>query len=215
MARTPRNSSENNSPSTPNSSTGGGFDAEIIDDRPGILIFRVTGKKAGKLFANEAGGHRWQRIPPSEKRGRRHSSTVTVAVLREPTEAEVRLSERDLQWKACRGSGAGGQHRNVTDSAVQLTHIPTGTSVRVESERSQHQNKQRALGLLRARLLEGEHHRISKDRSKKRRRQVGTGMRSDKVRTVSLFRDQAVDHRTGKRMKASRYLKGYVEDLWV
>jgi peptide chain release factor 1 len=179
-----------------------------------MLVARVTGKKAEEIFAHEAGGHRWQRIPPSEKRGRRHSSTVTVAVLREPTEAEVHLSERDLQWKACRGSGAGGQHRNVTDSAVQLTHLPTKTSVRVESERSQHQNKQRALGLLRARLLEGAEAKLSADRSQKRRHQVGTGMRSDKVRTVSLFRDQAVDHRTGKKMVASKYLRGYVEDLW-
>jgi len=84
----------------------------------------------------------------------------------------------------------------------------------VESERSQHQNKRLALGLLRARLFEGAEAKLSTDRSRKRRRQVGSGMRSDKVRTVSLFRDQAVDHRTGKKMKAKRYLKGYVEDLW-
>jgi len=180
-----------------------------------MLVVRVTGKKVEEIFAHEAGGHRWQRVPPTEKRGRRQTSTVTVAVLREPTEAEVRLSERDLQWKACRGSGKGGQHRNVTDSAVQLTHLPTGTSVRVESERSQHQNKRLARGLLRARLLEGEHLRLSEKRSQKRRRQVGTGMRADKIRTTSLFRDQTVDHRTGKKMKASRYLKGYVEDLWA
>jgi peptide chain release factor 1 len=140
---------------------------------------------------------------------------VTVAVLREPKEAEIPIADRDLQWKACRGSGKGGQHRNVTDSAVQLTHLPTKISVRVESERSQHQNKRLALGLLRARLLEAEHIRLSADRSRRRRRQVGSGMRGDKRRTVSLFRDQAVDHVTGKRMKAARYLKGFVEDLWA
>ena len=136
-----------------------------------------------------------------------------MSVLREPTEAEVRIDPRDLEWKACRGSGKGGQHRNVTDSAVQLTHLPTRTSVRVESERSQHQNKRLALGLLRARLLEVEESRLADDRSGRRRRQVGSGMRGDKRRSVSVFRDQVVDHVTGRRMSYQRYARGFVEEL--
>jgi peptide chain release factor 1 len=137
-----------------------------------------------------------------------------VAVLREPTSAEVRLDDRDLEFKACRGSGAGGQHRNTTDSAVQVTHKPTGIQVRVESERSQHQNKELAKALLRARLLEAEHHRLSTTRNGKRKSQVGSGMRGDKRRTVALQRDQVTDHITGKQVSAKQYLRGQVEDLW-
>lgn len=153
-------------------------------------------------------------MPPTERCGRVHSSTITVSVLREPTEAEVRIDPRDLEWKACRGSGKGGQHRNVTDSAVQLTHLPTKIAVRVESERSQHQNKRLALGLLRAKLLDAEESKLSAKRSDKRRRQVGTGMRGDKRRTASTFRDQVVDHVTGKQTSCKRYARGFVDDLW-
>lgn len=179
-----------------------------------MVTLQVSGTNADQAFAHEAGGHRFQRVPPTEKKGRRQTSTITVAVLREPTEAEVHLDPRDLQWKACRGSGAGGQHRNVTDSAIQLTHKPSGLSVRIESERSQHQNKRMALDLLRAKLLEAETLEVQGRRNNKRRRQLGSGQRGDKIRTVSVFRDQVVDHRTGRRMKVSRYLRGFIEDLW-
>lgn len=203
-------------PSTASWEVGGAFDLhlEVLDDRPGYIAFRVTGRDAERAFKNEAGGHRWQRIPPTEKRGRVHSSSVTVAVLREPTEAEVYLDPRDLHITACRGSGAGGQHRNTTDSAVQVTHKPTGLKVRAESERSQHQNKASALALLRLRLQEAEQERLLGARNGKRRKQVGSGMRGDKVRTIALQRDQVTDHRTGKSMRAKRYLRGFIEDLW-
>jgi peptide chain release factor 1 len=138
---------------------------------------------------------------------------VTVAVLREPTAAEVRLNERDLEFKACRGSGAGGQHRNTTDSAVQLTHKPTGIQVRVESERSQHQNKETARAILRARLQEAEATHTKGKRDKKRRSQVGSGMRGDKVVTISIPRDSVVHHGTGKRTSYRRYRRGYLDDL--
>jgi len=139
---------------------------------------------------------------------------VTVAVLREPSEAEVHLDLRDLDIKTTRGSGAGGQHRNTTDSAVQVTHKPSGITVRVESERSQHQNKAGALGLLRARLLEHEHLRLAAGRNGKRRSQLGSGMRGDKVRTIALQRGQVTDHRTGKRANAKNYLRGQIDLLW-
>lgn len=179
-----------------------------------MLVLRVTGKDAGRAFKHEPGGHRWQRVPPTEKRGRVHTSTVTVAVLREPTEAEVRIHPRDLEVKTCRGSGAGGQHRNVTDSAVQITHLPTGLQVRCESERSQHQNKAVGLGLLRARLQEAEQERRTSARDGRRRRQVGSGMRADKIRTIALQRDSVTDHQTGRSMRAKKYLRGFIEDLW-
>lgn len=143
-----------------------------------------------------------------------HTSTITVAVLREPTPAEVKLDARDLEFKTCRGSGAGGQHRNVTDSAVQLTHLPTGIRVRVESERSQHLNRDLALALLRARLKEAEQLKKQGARNAKRRSQVGSGMRADKRRTVAVQRGTVLDHITNKTMSYKRYARGYLEDLW-
>lgn len=153
-------------------------------------------------------------MPPTEKKGRVHTSTITVAVLAEPSKTQIRINSRDLEWKTCRGSGAGGQHRNVTDSAVQLTHAPSGLSVRCESERSQSLNKQSALEVLRARLWASEKASNDASRASERRSQVGSGMRGDKAFTISIPRDQAMCHRTGKRTSSKRYLRGYVEDLW-
>lgn len=153
-------------------------------------------------------------MPPNEKRGRVHTSTITVAVLEEPTEAQVRLDPRDVDIRTCRGSGAGGQHRNRTESAVQVTHTPTGIQVRCEGERSQHQNKDEALRLLRAKILERERSKASSVRAQDRRDQVGTGMRGDKVITCAVQRDSVVHHRTGKSTTYQRYRKGFVEDLW-
>lgn len=214
VATTPSSSSGNSSPCTPSSSCGGVFSLEIAYDQPGILILVAAGKGARKAFSNEPGGHRWQRVPPTEKRGRVHTSTVTVAVLNVPTEAEVRLEERDLDWKTCRGSGAGGQHRNKTDSAVQLTHLPTGIMVRCESERSQHQNRATALDLLRSRLAEAEETAATDARNGTRRAQIGGGARGDKRRTIAVQRDQVHDHLTDKRMTVARYLKGELDLLW-
>lgn len=181
--------------------------------RPGFLAFRVTGKDAD-MFRHEAGGHRWQRIPATEKKGRVHTSTVTVATLREPTATEIRVLDRDIDWKTCRGSGAGGQHRNVTDSAVQLTHKPSGIQIRVEAGRSQHQNKELALGLLRAKLGEVAETAKKGKRDAKRKSQVGSGMRGDKRRTIALQRGEVTDHVTGKRLGAKQYLRGEVDLLW-
>src|SRR5262245_48467305 len=114
------------------------------------------GNGAEEAFRDEAGGHRWQRVPPNERRGRVHTSTVTVAVLPEPAAAELRIAPGDLDWSFCRGSGSGGQHRNKTESTAVVTHVPTGLTVRCESERSQHQNRATALALLRARLWDAE-----------------------------------------------------------
>ncbi len=174
----------------------------------------VSGKGAERAFANEAGGHRWQRIPPTEKKGRVHTSTITIAVLAVPNEQEFRLDERDLDWKTCRGSGAGGQHRNVTDSAVQLMHLPTGVSVRCEAERSQLQNKVKALEVLRSRLRMRAQDEADATQQTDRKSQVGSGMRGDKVRTVALQRDQVIHHPNDKRMSAKKYLQGHLEDLW-
>jgi len=179
-----------------------------------MVVLLVSGKGAEHAFRNEGGGHRYQRIPPTERKGRVQTSTVTVAVLSVPEEHECHLDEKDLDWKTCRGSGAGGQHRNVTDSAVQLTHKPTGLMVRCESERSQFQNRATALALLRARLGEQQAGAKQASRNQDRKDQVGTGQRGDKRRTVALQRDQVHDHITDKRMSVKQYLRGELEVLW-
>lgn len=212
-ATTPNPWSKTNSPCSQRWGCGGVFDYTILAERPGFLLFRASGKEAVAAFQHEAGGHRWQRVPPNEKRGRVHTSTVTVAVLQEPTEAQVRLDPKDLDIKTCRGSGAGGQHRNTTDSAVQVTHKPSGVMVRCEGERSQHQNRDEALRLLRFRLLEHEREVVNNTRANARKRQIGTGMRGDKIRTVAIQRGQVTDHRTGKQIPVKQFLRGNLDGL--
>ncbi len=208
MDWTQRISLTSNSGFTPDSLCGGVFDIEVIESRPGIIVARVTGENAALTFRDEAGGHRWQRTPPTEKRGRVHTSTVTVAVLDEPTEVQFQLRQEDLQITTCRGTGAGGQNRNKTDSTVQVKHLPTGLMVRCETERSQTQNKASALALLRARLWKAERDRVVGARDSERRQQVGSGMRGDKIRTVAVQRDEVVDHRSGRRWRLKEYLRG-------
>lgn len=193
---------------------GGGFDLDQVDDQPGMVTLIVSGRGASDAFRNEAGGHRYQRIPPNERKGRVHTSTVTVAILPIPEEHECQINDRDLEWKVCRGSGAGGQHRNVTNSAVSVTHLPSGLTVRCESERSQHQNKVSALALLRARLGGQAISEALDQRNQDRRGQLGSGQRGDKRRTVAIQRDQVHDHVTDKRMSAKQYLRGEIETLW-
>ncbi|MFN3200894.1 MAG: peptide chain release factor-like protein [Bradymonadia bacterium] len=174
----------------------------------------MSGSGAAEAFAHEAGGHRFQRVPPNEKRGRVHTSTITVSVLPMVQASEMRLDDRDLTFKACRGSGAGGQHRNKTDSAIQLTHIPTGLMVRVESERSQHQNLQQAKAIMRAHLQERARSARAAEQNARRRADIGGGARGDKRRTIRLQADQVVDHVTGGRMSAKRYMRGFIDLLW-
>lgn len=193
--------------------SGGVFSLDLVESRPGILVFSVDGKHAEEAFRGEGGGYRFQRTPPTEKRGRVHTSTITCVVLREPTPAELHLDERDLEWSTMRGSGAGGQKRNKTESCVIVKHLPTGLSVRCESERSQSQNKATALSILRARLLAQEQDRAAGRLRETRRSQAGSGMRGDKQRTIAIQRDEVIDHRTGKRMSAKNYLRGHLEDL--
>lgn len=205
---TPRISSRSSSASTGSARCGGAFDLEITEHLDGILTFVARGKGAAEAFRDEAGGHRWQRIPPSEKRGRVHTSTITVAVLPEPTPTELRLDWRDIEQVTCRGSGAGGQHRNKTESAVMLTHVPSGLTVRCESERSQHQNRETALSLLRARLFAAETERRFAARAEDRRRQVGSGMRGDKRRTIRCQDGTVTDHVTGRSWTFRDYQRG-------
>ena len=162
---------------------------------------------ASEFFTGEAGGHRWQRIPPNERHGRVHTSTITVAVLPEPSPVEVTLRECDVEITACRGSGAGGQHRNKTSSAIQLRHT-SGITVRSEGERSQYQNKALAMFVLRCRLHAAQQRAASGSLNDSRRQQIGSGMRGDKRRTVSAKRGIVDDHVTGQRWTYEAYLAG-------
>ena len=192
---------------------GSVFDLEIIVSRPGFVVLKVSGKKAKKIFAGEAGGHRWQRVPPTEKRGRTQTSTITVVVLSEPEKQEIRIDPKDLKVTFTCGSGPGGQHRNKVATAVQLTHIPTGLRVRAESEKSQLSNKENALTILRAKLLQAKKSKYLANRKKDRREQAGSGMRGDKVRTIQVKNNVVVDHKTNKKISYKDYKKGMLEGL--
>lgn len=185
-----------------------GLSVETVDKRPGICVLRVLGTLADGVFANESGGHRWQRIPPTERNGRVQTSTITVATFPEPTEAQFEVKPSDLDWKMTRGSGPGGQHRNKVESCVVLTHRPTGITVRCENERSQYRNKQTALAILTARLYARDAEAKQNADSLSRRSQVGTGQRGDKRRTIRVRDGRVHDHVTGAEWQYARYVKG-------
>lgn len=168
----------------------------------------VSGRGTTALFLGEVGGHRWQRVPPTEKRGRVQTSTITVAVLEEPRQIDLTIRPQDVDVETMRGSGAGGQHRNKTDSAVRMRHRPTGIEVRCESERSQHANRDLALRVLAARVLEQQQSARDGARSADRRRQVGSGMRGDKRRTIRTQDDQVTDHVDGRTWRYAAYTRG-------
>ena len=168
----------------------------------------IAGRGAAALFAGEPGGHRWQRVPETEKRGRVHTSTITVAVLEEPRCAKLTIRPDDVDIETMRGSGAGGQHRNKTDSAVRARHRPTGIEVRCESERSQHRNRDLAMRVLAARVAELTRSTVQGERAADRRRQVGSGMRADKRRTIRVQDGQVTDHVDGRTWRFKSYERG-------
>lgn len=199
--------------STQRCAPGSVFDLEIIDSRSGFIVLKISGKNAKALFEGEAGGHRWQRTPPTEKRDRVHTSTITVAVLPEPEHHEIYIDPKDLKESFTTGSGPGGQHRNKNQTAVQLLHIPTGILVRAESEKSQKQNRENAMTLLKAKLLHAKKEKSAMERFKLRKEQIGSGMRGDKIRTIQVRNDLVIDHKTGKRISYKDYSRGKITGL--
>jgi len=186
----------------------------VVDRRPAIVILEITGAGVREAFANESGGHRWQRVPPTERRGRVQTSTITVAVL-DPIEAgDVEVSDGDVSWEAFRGSGKGGQKRNKTASAIRLTHKPTGIVIRYESERSQSQNLRIARIILATKVRQQFDGAELGARHASRREQVGSGMRGDKRRTIRVRDDRVKDHVTGKSVSLKQYLRGELEGLF-
>lgn len=191
---------------------GGAFSLDLLDEREGLIVFKVSGKNARTTFANEAGGHRFQRVPPTEKRGRVQTSTITVVVLNPLEKTVIAIPESDLEWSVCKSGGAGGQHVNKTSSAVQVKHKPTGTKVRVES-RSQHQNKVDALDLLQRKLLAVAKAEQYIARATERKNQAGSGERGDKIRTIRQQDNTVVDHKLNKRLTYKDYARGIWDEL--
>lgn len=185
------------------------FECVIVDEYSGMIVLHITGPTAWNLFCYESGGHRWQRL----SKGRTHSSTVTVAVFRDVPASEFTLRPAELQITTCRGSGPGGQHRNKTDSAVQVKHLPTGLLVRCETERSQQQNKASAIALLTSRLAAQKAAKSAQSVSQDRRQQIGTGERSDKIRTIQTQNGHVVNHLNDKKIPIERYLKGGLAEI--
>jgi peptide chain release factor 1 len=174
----------------------------------------IEGRGVFAKLKFESGVHRVQRVPATETQGRIHTSTVTVAVLPEAEEVDVHINEGDLRIDTYRASGAGGQHVNKTDSAVRITHIPSGVVVAMQEEKSQHKNKAKAMKVLRARLYEAERARLAGVRSADRKGQVGTGDRSERIRTYNFPQGRVTDHRIGLTLhKIDRVMLGEFEEI--
>jgi len=196
------------------------FKTEVLNSNPtGIngykeVTFAVKGKGAYSLLKHEAGVHRVQRVPVTESQGRIHTSTASVIVLPEADEVEVEIDPNDLKIDVYRSSGPGGQSVNTTDSAVRITHLPTGEVVSCQDEKSQLQNREKALRILRSRLLQIEQQRQQQALSDQRRSQVGTGDRSERIRTYNFAENRVTDHRINYTVhRLGEILEGGLDDL--
>ncbi|HOR90184.1 MAG TPA: peptide chain release factor 1 [Clostridia bacterium] len=178
------------------------------------VVFSITGQGAYSRFKYESGVHRVQRVPETESQGRIHTSTVTVAVLPEAEEVDVEINMNDVQIDTYRSSGAGGQHVNKTDSAIRLTHIPTGIVVACQDERSQHKNREKAFKILRSKLYEIAQETQDKEIAESRKSQVGTGDRSERIRTYNFPQGRVTDHRIGLTLyKIEAVMNGDLDEL--
>lgn len=178
------------------------------------ISFMIEGEGAYSRFKYESGVHRVQRVPETESQGRIHTSTTTVAVLPEAEDVDFEINPKDLQIDTFRSSGAGGQHINKTSSAIRITHIPTGTVVECQDERSQHKNKEKALKVLRSRLYDAEKAKHDAEIAGERKAQVGTGDRSERIRTYNYPQGRVSDHRIGLTLyKLEQFLNGDMDEM--
>jgi peptide chain release factor 1 len=197
-----------------------GFGVETLSTDPSDMgglnqvTFMVKGDGAWSHFKAEGGPHRVQRVPVTESQGRVHTSSATVTVLPEAEEVDVQIDDKDLKIDVYRSTGPGGQSVNTTDSAVRITHVPTGIVVAMQDEKSQIQNRAKAMRVLRARLLKAEQDRQSAELSTARRSQVGGGGRSEKIRTYNYKENRVTDHRIGKTLyKLDKIMLGDLDEL--
>ena len=197
-----------------------GWKCEVLNSNPTELggfkeiSFMIEGEGAYSRLKFESGVHRVQRVPETERQGRIHTSTVTVAVLPEAEDVDVEINPADLQIDTYRSGGAGGQHVNKTESAIRITHLPTGTVVECQDERSQYKNKDRAMKILRSRILEAEREKQHDAIAGERRAQVGTGDRSERIRTYNYPQGRVSDHRINLTLyKIEAILNGDLDEL--
>jgi peptide chain release factor 1 len=187
-------------------------DTELGGMKEGIA--EITGRNVFARLKYESGVHRVQRVPATESQGRIHTSTVTVAVLPEAEEVDVDINEGDLRIDVYRASGAGGQHVNKTESAVRITHIPTGIVVAMQEERSQHKNRAKAMKILRSRMYEAQRSSLDATRAANRKNQVGTGDRSERIRTYNFPQGRVSDHRINLTLyKIDRVIMGDLDEF--
>jgi peptide chain release factor 1 len=197
-----------------------GWKVEDISFSPGEhggfkeVVFSITGDDAYQHLRYEGGGHRVQRVPKTEQQGRIHTSAATVAVLPEPDEVQIEIREQDLKWERMRAGGAGGQHVNKTESAVRIWHLPTGLEVKCQDERSQHKNYDRALRILRSRLYEMQQQKLHKERAEQRRTMIGSGDRSERIRTYNFPQNRLTDHRINLTLyKLDSIIAGHLDEV--
>src|SRR5690606_6112627 len=198
---------------------GKGWRVEVVSASEGDaggykeIIATVSGKGVFAHLKFESGVHRVQRVPDTEAQGRIHTSAATVAVLPAAEDVDIEIRPEDIRIDTMRASGAGGQHVNTTDSAVRITHLPTGITV-VQAEKSQHQNRARAMQILRARLYDMERTRAAEARSESRRMQVGSGDRSERIRTYNFPQGRLTDHRINLTLyKLDRVMEGELDEV--
>ena len=178
------------------------------------VVFSLSGKAVYSKLKFESGVHRVQRVPETESQGRVHTSTATVAVLPEVTDVEVTIDEKDLRIDTLRSSGAGGQHINKTESCIRLTHIPTGIVVLCQDERSQTKNREKAMKVLKSRLYDYYRSKADKEYSENRRSQVGTGDRSERIRTYNFPQGRVTDHRIGLTLHSiDNFMEGDIDEM--
>ena len=177
------------------------------------ISFSVEGDNVYKILKFEAGTHRVQRVPQTETQGRVHTSAATVAVLMEAEEVDIEIKNEDLRIDTYRASGAGGQHVNTTDSAIRITHIPTGVVVQCQDERSQHKNKAAAMKMLRSKIYDDQQRKQNQEEASKRKLMVGSGDRSEKIRTYNFPQNRLTDHRINLTLyKLDRIIEGDLEE---
>ncbi len=197
-----------------------GWKAEIVDLSPGNVggvkeaTVALSGDAVYSSMKYESGVHRVQRVPKTEAQGRIHTSTITVAVMPEADDVDIKINEADIEMQVFRSTGSGGQSVNTTDSAVRLIHKPTGVVVKCQQEKSQLKNRNLAMKMLRAKLYEIEQEKIRQERDAMRKGQVGTGDRSEKIRTYNFPQDRLTDHRIGlTRHDLAAVMQGDIEDV--